>query len=344
MFRFGNPEFLYLLFILPILTALFIFWRINRAGKLKKLGDTELVNSLIIGSSKYKPYVKFGLSLLVITSLIIALANPQIGSKLEKVKRSGIELMFALDVSNSMLAEDIQPSRLERATQLLNKFVDELVSDKVGLVVFAGDAFLQMPLSTDYSAAKLMIATSSTDLIGTQGTALGKAIDICRASFSQDKKVKKVIVIVSDGENHEDDAIGSASEAEASGIKVYTIGMGTPDGAPIPLGKNSGKYLKNSSGEVVVTRMNPEMLAQIAEAGDGGYAFGGSKFSDIQKVIKEIASIEKKDFEDMVYTDYDDKFYVFLWIALVLIIIDFLVLEKKSPIFSKFNLFGERKV
>jgi Ca-activated chloride channel family protein len=200
-----------------------------------------------------------------------------------------------------------------------------------------------MPLSTDYSAAKLMISTSATDLIGTQGTAIGKAIDICRASFSQDKKVKKVIVVISDGENHEDDAIGSARESEASGIRVYTIGMGTPDGAPIPLGRNSNQYLKSSSGEVVVTKMSPEMLSQIADAGDGEYAYGGAKFSDIQKVIKEISTIEKKDFEDMVYTDYDDKFSIFLWIALVLIIIDFFVLEKRSPILSKFNLFGVSK-
>jgi Ca-activated chloride channel family protein len=322
---------------------LFVFWRINRAKKLKKLGDAELVNLLIIDGSNYKPFVKFTFSILIISSLILALANPQMGSKLEKVKRSGIEIMFALDVSNSMLAQDIQPSRLDRATQLLNKFVDELVSDKVGLVVFAGDAFLQMPLSTDYSAAKLMISTSATDLIGTQGTAIGKAIDICRASFSQDKKVKKVIVVISDGENHEDDAIGSARESEASGIRVYTIGMGTPDGAPIPLGRNTNQYLKSSSGEVVVTKMSPEMLSQIADAGDGEYAYGGAKFSDIQKVIKEISTIEKKDFEDMVYTDYDDKFSIFLWIALVLIIIDFFVLEKRSPILSKFNLFGVSK-
>jgi Ca-activated chloride channel family protein len=343
VFRFGNPEFLYLFFLLPLLTLLFVFWRINRAKKLKKLGDAELVNRLIIDGSNYKPFVKFTFSILIISSLILALANPQMGSKLEKVKRSGIEIMFALDVSNSMLAQDIQPSRLDRATQLLNKFVDELVSDKVGLVVFAGDAFLQMPLSTDYSAAKLMISTSATDLIGTQGTAIGKAIDICRASFSQDKKVKKVIVVISDGENHEDDAIGSARESEASGIRVYTIGMGTPDGAPIPLGRNSNQYLKSSSGEVVVTKMSPEMLSQIADAGDGEYAYGGAKFSDIQKVIKEISTIEKKDFEDMVYTDYDDKFSIFLWIALVLIIIDFFVLEKRSPILSKFNLFGVSK-
>lgn len=342
MFRFGNPFYLYLFFILPILTILFVFWRANRIKKIKRIGNPELVNRLILEQSNYKPIVKFIFSLLIISSLILALANPQIGSKLEKVKRSGIEIMFALDVSNSMLAQDIQPSRLERSTQLLNKFVDELVSDKVGLVIFAGDAFLQMPLSTDYSAAKLMISTSSTDLIGTQGTAIGKAIDICRASFSNDKKVKKVIVIISDGENHEDDAVSSANEAEKSGIRVYSIGMGTPEGAPIPLG-NSGQYLKDESGQVVVSRMSPEMLAQIANAGDGEYTYGGSKFSDIQKVIKEISNIEKKDFEDMVYTDYDDKFYIFLWIALILIVIDFFILEKKSPLLSKVNLFGGAK-
>lgn len=343
MFRFGNPYFLYLLFILPVITAIFFYWRIKRNQKIKLLGDSDLIHKLILEDSKYKPYIKSSFSLLIITSLILALANPQIGSKLEKVKRSGIEIMFALDVSNSMLAQDLQPSRLERSIQLLNKFIDQLVSDKVGLVVFAGDAFLQMPLTTDYSAAKLMLSTSSPDLIGTQGTAIGKAIDICRASFSEDKTIKKVIIVVSDGENHEDDAVSSAKEADKNGIRVYTIGMGTPEGAPIPLGSNSGQYLKDENGQVVVTKMSPEALSDIASAGDGEYAYGGSKFSDIQKVIKEISSIQKKNFEDMVYTDYDDKFYIFLWIALILIIIDFFIFEKKSPILAKFTLFGEKK-
>jgi Ca-activated chloride channel family protein len=341
VFRFGNPQFLYLFFILPIFAFIFFYLRLKRAKKLKKFGDSKLVEQLMLDNSNYKPYVKFGFSVLIISSLILALSNPQIGSKLEKVKRSGIEIMFALDVSNSMLAQDIQPSGLERATQLMNKFIDELVSDKVGLVVFAGDAFLQMPLSTDYSAAKLMISTADPSLIGTQGTAIGKAIDISRASFSEDKKVKKVIVVISDGENHEDDAIRSASEAEAKGIKVYTIGMGTPEGAPIPIGNN--QYLKNENGETVVSKMSQEALAQIADAGDGDYAYGGSKFSDIQKVIKEISTIEKKDFEDMVYTDYDDKFQLFLWLAIALIIIDFFIIEKRSPILARLNLFGEKK-
>ena len=342
MFRFGNPIFLYLFFLLPVITLIFMMLRIRRAKKLKLIGDSDLVSQLLLQNSNYKPYIKFAFALLIISSLILALANPQIGSKLEKVKRSGIEIMFALDVSNSMLAQDLQPSRMERATQLLNKFVDELVSDKVGLVVFAGDAFLQMPLSTDYSAAKLMISTSGTDLIGTQGTAVGKALDIARASFSEDKKVKKVIVVVSDGENHEDDAIASANECEKHNIRVYTIGMGTPEGAPIPINK-SNKYLKDASGNVVITKMSPEVLASIAEAGDGKYVYGGSRYSEIDTVIKEISKIEKKDFEDMIYTDYDDKFEIFLWIALVLILLDFLILEKKSPILSKFNLFGAQK-
>lgn len=341
MFRFGNPEFLYLFLILPLFALLYFFLRIKRSKKLKSLGDSELINRLIINKSRYKPHIKFTFAIFIISSLILALANPQIGSKLEKIKRSGIEIMFALDVSNSMLSQDIQPSRLERATQLMNKFIDELVSDKVGLVVFAGDAFLQMPLSSDYSAAKLMISTAGTDLIGTQGTAIGKAIEISRASFSEDKKIKKVIVVISDGENHEDDAVSAASDAESKGIRVYTIGMGTPEGAPIPIGNN--QYLKDENGQVVVSKMSPEALTQIADAGEGEYAYGGSKFSDIQKVIKEISSIEKKDFEDMVYTDYDDKFQIFLWIALALIIIDFFILEKKSPILAKFNLFGENK-
>lgn len=342
VFRFGNPEYLYLLFLLPIIIFLFIFWRINRKKKLKKIGDSNLINQLILDESKYKPYIKLILNLLLITSLIIALANPQIGSKIEKVQRSGIEIMFALDVSNSMLAEDYQPNRLERAKQILNKFVDQLISDKVGLVVFAGDAFLQMPLTTDYSAAKLMISTSSTDLIGTQGTAIGKAIDICRASFSKDKTIHKVIVLITDGENHEDDALGSAKAAADEGIRIFTIGVGNPSGAPIPIRPGTNDFLRDSKGEVVITKMSPELLSSIASAGNGKFVSGNERYSELEKILKDISGIEKKAYEDMIYTEYDDKYYIFLWIAFALLIFDILIYEKKSPIFSKITFFEEK--
>jgi len=342
VFRFGNPEYLYLLFVLPIIILLFILWRVQRKKKLKKISDINLLNQLILDESKYKPVLKLIISLLILASIIIALANPQIGSKIEKVKRSGIEIMFALDVSNSMLAEDYQPNRLERAKQIINRFLDQLISDKVGLVVFAGEAFLQMPLTTDYSAAKLMVSTSSTDFIGTQGTAIGKAIDICRASFSKDKTIRKVIVLISDGENHEDDAIGSAKSAAEEGIRIFTIGVGTPKGAPIPISANKNDFLRDNSNQVVISKMSPELLSSIANAGNGKFVSGNERYSELEKILKDISGIEKKAYEDMIYTEYDDKFYIFLWIAFALIILDILIYEKKSPIMSKIKLFEEK--
>ena len=339
MFRFGNPEYLYLFITVPIIIFLFILWRIDRNKKLRKLTTTETLDKLMVSNSKYKPYVKLVTSILLLSSLILALSDPQIGSKIEKVKRSGIEIMFALDVSNSMLAEDLQPSRLDRAKQILNKFLDELVSDKVGLVVFAGDAFLQMPLTTDYSAAKLMISTSNTDLIGTQGTAIGKAIDICRASFSPDKTINKVIVLLSDGENHEDDAVAAAKKASDVGIRIFTIGMGSVAGAPIPLKAGTNDFLKDENGNVVITKMSPDLMNDIANAGNGRFELGSAKYSDIEKVLKDISGLKKKSFDDMIYTDYDDKFQLFLLISIFLAVIDLFIFEKQSPILSKVKLF-----
>lgn len=341
MFRFENPDILYFLFAIPIFILIFIYTLTYKKKILNNYATTNLLNQLLKDYSPIKPIVKFSIWMLIFASLIIALANPQIGSKVEKVKREGIEIMFALDVSNSMLSNDIQPSRLERAKSMLNKLIDGLISDKVGLVVFAGDAFLQMPLTTDYSAAKLMVSTANTDLIGNQGTAIGQALELCKNSFSKDKKVSKVILLISDGENHEDDAVQMAKEISKQGIQIYTIGMGTPNGGPIPIGNNS--FLKDRDGNIVITKLSAELLTEIADVGKGKFIYGSAKFSEIESFLKEVAKLEKKEIEDIVYTDYDSKFYIFLWIALSLIIIDFLVLERRSPLLSKLTIFGGEK-
>lgn len=338
MFRFANPEYLWLLLVIPFIIILFIAWRANRKKKLRAYADAQLLDALVKDVSNYKPIVKLILSTLILASLIIALAGPQIGTKLEKVKRSGIEIMFALDVSNSMLAEDIQPNRLERAKQIINRMLDNLDQDKVGLIIFAGNAFLQVPLTTDYSAIKLLLPVVGPDMIGLQGTAIGKAIDLSRISFSEDKTVKKALIIISDGENHEDDAIGSAKMANQEGIKIYTIGMGSPLGAPIPIG-GKNEYLNDRTGQVVTSRMSPEMLSSIAKAGDGKFVYGSERTSEIAQIINDLSGLQKKEFDEMVYTDYDDKFYYFLWVALVLIIIDIFISDKRNPFLSRIKLF-----
>lgn len=341
MFKFQNPEILYLLLAVPLFLILFFYNGIQKKKKLSQFSTSNLLVYLLKDYSAIKPIVKFTIWILIFSSLVFALANPQVGSKVEKIKRQGIELIFALDVSNSMLSNDIPPSRLERAKSMLSKLIDGLVSDKVGLVVFAGDAFLQMPLTTDYSAAKLMISAANTDLIAQQGTAIGQALELCASSFSKDKNVSKVILLVTDGENHEDDAISIAKDIAKKGIQIYTIGMGTPNGGPIPLGNNS--FLKDPEGNIVITRLSPELLTEIAEIGKGKFIYGSAKFTEIESFLKEVAKLEKKEMEDLVYTDYDSKYYIFLWIALFLIIIDFLILEKRSPILSKLTIFGSRQ-
>lgn len=341
MFRFENPEMLFLFIAIPLFVLLFTLNLIRKKRLLNQFASPNLLESLLKDYSPIKPIVKFSLWMLIFASLVIALANPQIGSKVEKIKREGIEIIFAIDVSNSMLSNDIPPSRLERAKSMLIKLVDGLISDKVGLVVFAGDAFLQMPLTTDYSAAKLMISATNTDLIGLQGTAIGQAIDLSINSFSKDKKVSKVILLISDGENHEDDAIQMAKEAVKQGIQIYTIGMGTPNGGPIPLGNNS--FLKDQDGNIVITRLSADLLTEIADIGKGKFIYGSAKFTEIETFLKEVAKLDKKEIEDLVYTDYDSKFYIFLWIALILIIIDFIILEKRSPLLTKLTIFGGEK-
>jgi Ca-activated chloride channel family protein len=298
-----------------------------------------MLTSLVVDYSPNKPYIKFIFSLLVISSLIVALANPQFGTKVEKVKRAGIEIMFALDISNSMLSNDIQPNRLDRAKSLLTKLIDGLTGDKVGIVIFAGDAFLQMPLTTDYSASKLLLSTISPELIAQQGTAIGAALDMSINSFSKDKDVSKVVLLISDGENHEDDAIDIAQEAKDKNIAVYTIGMGTPNGGPIPIG--SGNFLKDENGEVVITKLSSSLLSEIAELTKGRFIFGDAKFSEIESFISDVAKMNKKEMEDVIYTEYDSKFYYFLWLAFALIIIEIFIFEKKSPLFSKLKLFED---
>jgi Ca-activated chloride channel family protein len=251
--------------------------------------------------------------------LIIGIVNPQVGTKLEEVKRKGADLMICLDVSNSMKAEDLQPSRLEKSKQALSKLIDNLEGDRVGIIVFGGQAYVQLPITTDYAAAKMFLASISTDMVPTQGTAIGKAIDLAVESFGKDEGKNKAIVIITDGENHEDDAIAAAETAVEKGITIHTIGMGSENGAPIPIYKNEVKegYRKDKDGNTVVTKLNEPMLQQIAGAGSGIYVRATNSDAGLKNVLDAIDKLEKKQFESKMFSDYEDRFQWFVAAALV---------------------------
>jgi len=312
---------------------------------LERFGENKLISALLNDYSKYKPWIRFSLSTLALASLILTLANPQIGSKLSEMKREGIDVIIALDISNSMMAKDIQPTRLDRAKQTVSNLIDKMQSDRIGLIVFAGDAFVQLPLTTDYSAAKLFLSIIEPDIIKVQGTAIGKAIDIAVNRFKTDDKVKKTIIILSDGENHEDDAVAQAAKAAEEGFTVFTVGMGTTEGAPVPdyqNGRNVG-FLKDNQGSVVTSRLSVDMLRKIASAGGGDFVLSGGDNSELSGLIDKLAGIDKTEFASKLYTDYDDKFQYLAALALLFLLLEFFLSDKVNRFFKRLNNFVETR-
>ena len=344
MLRYENSEWLFLLVLIPIIILVFILsvrWRKKAIGV---FGQLKLVYKLMPMASEFKLRSKFILFAVAIASLIIGIANPQIGSKMEEVKREGVDLMIAIDLSNSMLAEDLQPNRLMRAKQSISKLIDRLDGDRIGLIVFAGDAYVQLPITTDYSAAKLFLSTINTNIVPTQGTAIGKAIELSIKSFDLQNAQNKAIIIITDGENHEDDAIKKAQEAEELGIFVHTIGMGSAEGGPIPVKNRYGtitSYQKDKEGNTIITALNEDMLKQIAQAGGGSYIRANSTQSGLNALFKEINKMEKKEIGSKVFTDYKDRFQWFIGLAIILLIIETLIKGRKNKWSNKINLFEE---
>jgi Ca-activated chloride channel family protein len=272
--------------------------------------------------------------------VILALANPQIGTKLEEVKREGVDIMIALDVSNSMTAEDIKPSRLESAKQEISRMIDKLQNDRIGMVVFAGDSYLQLPLTTDYPAARLLLSTIDVDIVPVPGTAIGSAIRLAKKSFAAGEQKHKVIVLITDGENHEDDAIAAAKEAHDEGVVIHTIGMGLPDGAPIPVYQNQNivGYKKDNEGATVVTKLDQQALVQIAEAGGGKFIRASNQQNELDAILREIESMEKKEFGAKIVTEYEDRFQYCLALALLLLLMEFFLSERVTPWMQKYSL------
>jgi len=343
MIRFAHTEYLYALFL--VLPFLLIFWMYSiwKKKAKRRFGDESVIEGLMPLVSDGKPLFKFILIIIAYIFLVIGIADPQVGSKLEKVKREGIDLMLVLDVSNSMLAEDIKPNRLERSKMAISNLIDKLEGDRLGIIIFAGNAYKQLPLTTDYSAAKLFLSAVDTKIVPTQGTAIGEAIEMAIKSFD-DQEHNKAIVIITDGENHEDDAVGAATQASEQGIKIFTIGMGLPEGAPIPLYNNYGTqtgFKKDRQGQTVITKLNEDMLRQIAAAGDGAYARANNASTGLRKIFEEISGIEKKEIETKQFTNYEDRFQIYLAIALIFLIVEMLIATRKSRWAQRFNIFGK---
>ena len=312
---------------------------------MQQLADANVLENLLPTMSKALPRWKRVLFTLAVAFVLIGIANPQIGSKYEEVKREGFELMICLDVSNSMLAEDLTPNRLERAKQAISRLVDRLKNDKIGVIVFAGDAYIQLPMTVDHSAAKLFLRSIDTDIVPTQGTAIGKAIELASSSFSETTKANKSIIVITDGENHEDDALEQAAAVAENGIKVHTIGIGSVDGTPIPMYKRGQMlgYRKDRDGNTVVTKLNETMLQQIAASGEGTYVRANNSRTGLNALMDELEGMEREEFGSKMFTSYEDRFQYFFAVALLLLIIELLLPSRKLKMFKGVNLFASKK-
>lgn len=343
MFRLAHPLILYLLLVIPLLVLLFVYARQRKKKALSAFGDLNLVMRLIPEYSGSREILKFIIWTIAWALIVIGLADPQTGSKLEKIKRQGIDMIFALDVSNSMLAQDITPNRLERAKQAIIHLLGKLNNDRVGLVIFAGKSYIQMPLTTDYSATRLFLSNINPGMIPVQGTAIGDAIETSASAFGNNKQ-SKAIILITDGENHEDNAIEAAQAVAAKGIRVYTIGIGIPEGAPIPVysGNTQIGYKKDAQGITVITRLDEPMLRDIAKAGKGIFVRANNSQSGVQEVFDQINKLEKAEYNEAFFSDYEDRFQFFIFAALILILGEVLIADRKGRLAGKIKLFNTK--
>ena len=342
MFRFEEATYLYLLLLLPFLAAFYLYSNYRRRKAIRKFGDPVLMAQLMPDVSKYRPDVKFWLVFAAIGLFAVLLARPQFGSKLETVKRQGVEVMIALDISNSMLAQDVQPSRLEKAKRLVAQLVDKMENDKVGMIVFAGDAFTQLPITSDYISAKMFLESINPSLISKQGTAIGAAINLATRSFTPQEGVGRAVIVITDGENHEGGAVAAAKAAAEKGIQVSVLGVGMPDGAPIPV-EGTNDFRRDRDGNVVVTRLNEQMCQEIAQAGDGIYVRVDNSNAAQKVIAQEINKMAKADVETQVYTEFNEQFQAVAWIILLLLLAEMLILERKNPLFRNIHLFKKEE-
>lgn len=340
MLRFEDPIYLWLLWLIPVLVLVrFVGWR-RRKAKMKRLGDPKLLLQLVPNVSSYRPTVKFVLVLIALALLVVMVARPQMGSKISHDKRNGIETMICLDISNSMLSQDVAPSRLDKSKMLVESLVDNFSNDKIGLIVFAGDAFVQLPITTDYVSAKMFLQNITPGLIQTQGTNIGQAIDLASKSFTQQDNVGRAIIVITDGENHEDGAQEAAKAAQKKGINVFILGIGSTKGAPIPMG--DGSYLKDNAGNTVMTALNEQMCRELAQAGKGQYIHVDNT-GDAEKVLNDdLSKLQKGDMTSVVYSAYDEQFQAVGILVILLLVIEVCLQEVKNPLLRNVKFFNKR--
>ncbi len=345
MYQIEEPTYFLYLAIIPAIFVFFLLVLCWKKRKQKQFADSNLIQKLIPERSTFKSFLKITMICLGLTLLIISLANPKMGTKLETVKRQGVDIVFALDVSKSMLAEDIAPSRLEKAKQIVGKIIENLASDRVGIIIYAGNSYPLLPITTDHAAAKMFLQNANPDMVSSQGTAINEAIERAITYFDNDEQTNRFLFIVSDGEDHEGNTIELAQQATKEGIKTYTIGVGTEKGGPIPI-KNNGtivSYKVDNKGEVVITKMKVQVLEDIAKEGKGKYINGNKTQETIDIIEDLLMKAEKSEFETKQFSDYKDQFQWFLGFGLLFLLIDVLLLEKKTKWIQKLNLFNEAR-
>ncbi len=345
MIQLDEKIYFYLLFIIPVIVVMFLFLMIWKKRTQKRFADTSLLRRLTPTRSYYKGTLKLIVFLLGLSGLIMGLVNPKIGTKLETVKREGVDIVFAVDVSKSMLAEDIAPNRLEKAKRLVSEIINQLASDRIGIIAYAGQAFPQLPITTDYGAAKMFLQSMNTDMLTSQGTAINQAIELATTFYDDEEQTNRVLFIISDGEDHSEDSVASAVEkAVDEGITIYTIGVGTEKGSVIPIKKNGvmESLKKDAQGLVVITKLNEEVLTEIANEGNGEYIDGTNTEAAVEFIKEELLQMDKKEFEAKQFAEYKDQFQWFLGAGLLFLFLEIFILDRKTKWLKKLNLFNEK--
>ena len=327
MINFAQAQYLFLIFLIPVFFIVQAVLLRLRRRRIRKFGDEQLVNQMMPSYSKSKVWVRLTLFSIGFFFFAIGLSRPQIGARLKEQEIKGAEIIIAMDVSNSMLAEDYSPNRLDRAKLAISRLVDKLRDDRIGLVIFAGTSFVQLPVTTDYVSAKMFLNTIDTGSIPIQGTAMGDAITTCIRSFSQQSDKSRAIILITDGENHEDDPVAAAAQAAEMGIKVFTIGVGSPEGKPIPM---NGELLKDKDGEIVVSRLDDSVLQEVAKAGNGAYVRAGNSEFGLNPIIEDLRKLEDEKYSSVVFEEFDEQFMYFLAIALFFFVLEMLIGDRRS--------------
>ena len=346
MYELDEKNYLYLLIIIPILLGLFAYNQFWKIKKQREFGDLELIQKLSPEKSAFKPTLKIITVLLGLSCLIIGLVNPKMGTKMEKVKRQGIDIIFAIDVSKSMLAEDVAPNRLDKSKQIVSQLINQFGSDRIGIIAYSGSAFPVLPITTDFGVAKMFLQSMNPGMISSQGTSIDEAIEMSINQFDKKDKTNKLLIIISDGEDHSDNAESAALDAQKIGMKIITVGVGTENGGTIPLKNEFGEastLQKDKDGNVVITKRNAEVLTKIAKAANGGYVDGNSTKIVIDYVKKALESIQKTEFEGTQMANFQSQFQWFLGIGFFLLLLDVFFLETKTKWVRKMNLFNEDK-